>query len=196
MDSYDKLLKLTKNETLIWKKARGVAPNKTADKMDVAMLEWLNELTIALKIWIDKGHNMSSGELILARVNMGAVVESWLKFFYCVYYDDYVKNPILNKNKNKTIEPENATFEDLKNFSSDKLWIDKKSTEYGWVDSVQKKRNAIHAFRYREIGSTQDFLDDITHLFNFVNKIIDQFPPLEDYIESFPEGYERNLSYD
>ncbi len=46
------------------------------------MLEWQSELTITLKIWIDKGLTMSTGELILARANLGAVVESWLKFFY------------------------------------------------------------------------------------------------------------------
>ena len=35
---------------------------------------------------------MTKGELVLARVNIGAIVESWLKFFYCIYYHDYIES--------------------------------------------------------------------------------------------------------
>jgi hypothetical protein len=55
---------------------------------------------------------MTTGELILARANLGAVVESWLKFFYSVYYEDYCKSPITKSGK--MVEPEKAQFEDLK----------------------------------------------------------------------------------
>jgi hypothetical protein len=151
-NKYDVLVILTSNSALIWKEARGIAPDSAADKLDDAMLEWQSELTKTLKIWIDKGLAMTTGELILARANLGAVVESWLKFFYCVYYDDYSKNPITNY-KGKMIEPEKASFNDLKDFSCGKLWGDENSPEYIWVNSVQYKRNAIHSFRYRDIGT-------------------------------------------
>ena len=62
--------------------SRGIAPDSAADKLDDAMLEWQSELTKTLKIWIDKGLAMTTCELILARANLGAVVESWLKFLY------------------------------------------------------------------------------------------------------------------
>ena len=163
--------------------------------LDDAMLEWQSELTKTLKIWIDKGLAMTTGELILARANLGAVVESWLKFFYCVYYDDYCKNPITN-NKGKMIEPEKASFNDLKDFSCGKLWDDKNSPEYTWFDSVQHKGNAIHSFRYRDIGTTLGFLDDINHLYNFVDNVLSHFPPLEDCIEAYPAGYVTNTYFD
>lgn len=188
---YEVLVILTNNAALIWKEARGIAPDSAADKLDDAMLEWQSELTKTLKIWIDKGLAMTTGELILARANLGAVVESWLKFFYCVYYDDYCKNPITN-NKGKMIEPEKAPFNDLKDFSCGKLWDDKNSQEYVWVDSVQHKRNAIHSFRYRDIGTTLEFLDDINHLYSFVDNVLSHFPPLEDCIEVYPAGYVMN----
>lgn len=190
-NKYDVLVILTNNAALIWKEARGIAPDSAADKLDDAMLEWQSELTITLKIWIDKGLAMTTGELILARANLGAVVESWLKFFYCVYYDDYCKDPITN-NKGKMIEPEKASFNDLKDFSCGKLWDDKNSQEYVWVDSVQHKRNAIHSFRYRDIGTTLEFLDDINHLYSFVDNVLSHFPPLEDCIEVYPAGYVMN----
>ncbi|MEG1313520.1 MAG: hypothetical protein RSD40_04320, partial [Bacilli bacterium] len=131
---YDVLVILTNNDALLWKEARGIAPDSAADKLDHAMLNWQSELTKTLKIWIDKGLDMSEGELILARANLGAVVESWLKFFYCIYYDDYVQSPITN-HIGKMIQPENASFEDLKQFSTGKLWGDVTSDEYKWVES-------------------------------------------------------------
>lgn len=89
---YDILRIQTSNTAIMWKESRGVAPDSVADKMDDAMLFWMSELIDTLKIWIDKGIFMTDGELILARTNMGALVESWLKFFYCVFYEDYIKN--------------------------------------------------------------------------------------------------------
>lgn len=190
-ERYDVLVILTNNAALLWKEARGIAPDSVADKLDNAMLEWQSELTKTLKIWIDKGLTMTTGELILARANLGAVVESWLKFFYCVYYEDYCKSPITN-NKGKMIEPEKASFKNLKEFSSGKLWNGVNSPEYAWVDSVQYKRNAIHSFRFRDIGTPQEFLVDIDHLYNFVDNVLGHFPLLEDLIEVIPAGYDTN----
>lgn len=180
-NKYDALVSHTNYVARVWKKVRGFAPDSVADKLDIAMLDWQSELTNTLKIWIDKGYTMTTGELILARVNIGAVVESWLKFFYCVYYEDYCKIPIENKAK-KMQEPEKVTLEQLKVFSSGILWDDETSTEYAWVDSVQHKRNAIHSFNYRDIGTKHEFLDDINHLYDFVDNILTRLPPIEDFI--------------
>lgn len=186
---FDILKIRTNNTMLLWKDVYGIVSNPTATKLDKAMLAWQKELTDTLEIWITKGVTMTDGELILACTNLGSVVESWLKFFYCVYYDDYCKKPIAYKDK--MIEPEKAKFDDLKDFSTGKLWDDENSKEYMWVDSVQHKRNAIHSFRYRDIGTAQDFLDDMDHLYDFVDNIILHLPPLEDYIETYPIGYKH-----
>ncbi|MPW24325.1 hypothetical protein GC105_00770 [Alkalibaculum sp. M08DMB] len=190
-DCYDVLVILTNNVALIWKEAHGIAPDTVADKLDDAMLEWQSELTKTLKIWIDKDLTITTGELILACANLGAVVESWLKFFYCVYYEDYCKSPITN-NKGKMIAPEKASFNNLKDFSSGKLWADVNSPEYAWVDSVQHKRNSIHSFKYSDIGTPQGFLDDIDYLYDFVDNVLSHLPPLEDFIEVYPAGYVMN----
>lgn len=190
-ERYNELVVITNNTALIWKEARGIAPDTAADKLDYAMLEWLSELTRTLKIWIDKGLSMTTGELILARANLGAVVESWLKLFYTVYYDDYKGSSPFKNNKGRITEPEKIKFEDLKNSSTGKLWDDNTSFYYKWVDSVQSKRNAIHSFQYKEIGTPQEFLDDIDHLYDFVDNVRSHFPPLEDYIEVYPVGFER-----
>ena len=194
--SFDILTIQTNNTALIWKDVHGIAPDNAAKKLDIAMLDWQRELTKTLKIWIDKGLDMTVGELILARANLGAVVESWLRFFYCVFYDDYINQPMKNK-KGQILEPENdMRFEDLKKFSTGILWDDEKSQDYLWVDSIQKKRNAIHSFTYKDIGTPWDFLLDVDYLCEFVDMILNHLPPVEDYIECYPAGYVPNVYFE
>ena len=194
--SFDILTIQTNNTALIWKDVHGIAPDNAAKKLDIAMLDWQSELTKTLKIWIDKGLDMSVGELILARANLGAVVESWLRFFYCVFYDDYINQPMKNK-KGQILEPEkDMRFEDLKKFSTGILWDDEKSKDYLWVDSIQKKRNAIHSFTYKDIGTPLDFLLDVDYLCEFVDMILNHLPPVEDYIECYPAGYVLNVYFE
>ena len=194
--SFDILTIQTNNTALIWKDVHGIAPDNAAKKLDIAMLDWQSELTKTLKIWIDKGLDMTVGELILARANLGAVVESWLRFFYCVFYDDYINQPMKNK-KGQILEPEkDMRFEDLKKFSTGILWDDEKSKDYLWVDSIQKKRNAIHSFTYKDIGTPLDFLLDVDYLCEFVDMILNHLPPVEDYIECYPAGYVPNVYFE
>ena len=155
---------------------------------------YIIELTDTLKIWIDKGILMTDGELILARTNMGALVESWLKFFYCVFYEDYVKNPQMAKGK--MIEPNNMKFDALKTFSTGILWDDTSSPMYMWVDKIQHYRNAVHAFNYRDIGTAIEFMSDLDEFYKFVEHILNRIPPIEDYVSYYPEGYVNNVYYD
>lgn len=188
MKNYDDLKKITKNTELIWKSCRGIVPSSVADKMDVAMLNWVSELTDALHIWINRGENLTEGELILAHTNIGALTECWLKFFYCVYYEDYLEQPKVNS-KGKMIEPNKMSFEDLKNFSVGILWENKLDPVYQWVDKIQHLRNSIHAFNYRDIGTSIDFLNNIYLLFNFVDALVMRLPPIEDYMDYYPYRY-------
>ena len=116
-DTLDYIIQNTNNITLIWKQAATMSllPNSVSKKIDSAMLDWLRDLTKTLRLWTDKGFSMTSGELILARVNLGSVVESWLKFFYCVHNVDYHKTPLINKRG--VIEPNNLSFDELKRYS-------------------------------------------------------------------------------
>lgn len=192
---YEILSIQTSNAALVWKEVRGIVDSQVADKMDNAMLEWIVELTNCLPIWIDKGENMSVGELILARTNLGALVESWLKFFYCVFYMDYLKAPKVDK-RGKRIEPNKMSFNDLKDFSIGILWDDTSDKEYMWVDKVQHMRNSIHIFNYKDIGNNEEFMNDIEIYYDFVNNILNHFPPVEDFLDYYPAGYEVNVYFD
>ncbi len=127
----------------------------------------------ALKIWLDKGTLMTSGELLLARANLGALIEGWLRLFYCIYYEDYRRNPV--KRNNKMVPPNCLTLEQGKQFSRDILWP--KSSEWDkWVEKAQHKRNAIHAFNHRDIGTPQEFIDDVAALSQFVDLVDSRLP--------------------
>lgn len=175
---------------LVWKTVRGIVPNSVADKLDDAMLKWTVELTDSLHIWIEKGSNMTDGELILARTNMGALVEAWLKFFYSVYYVEYSKKPALQYGK--IADPEELSFEQLKNYSVGILWPDTNDPQYKFVDKIQHYRNAIHSFRYRDIGKASDYILDMDEYYTFVDEILNRMPPVEDLLGTLPIGYISN----
>lgn len=91
-DVFDRLKKLTKDTASTWEQVPGAAPYEVSEVMGRAMIDWMVDLTNALHTWIEKGENMTEGELILARINIGILVECWLRFFYSVYKTDYLKD--------------------------------------------------------------------------------------------------------
>jgi len=179
----DKICVLTKKTMSEWKDPYGYAPNSAAKKLTNAMLPWIIELTECLRIWVDKDIMMTDGELILAKTNLGSLIESWLKFFLCVYYEDYLKNPIVNKSK--IVEANKIKFEGLKNYCGKILW--KQGDKWDvWIEKMQHQRNAIHSFNFKDIGKSSDFIKDIDMFFDFITLIIHRLP---DSPESVREYY-------
>lgn len=170
----NKICELTRNTMTEWENPYGWAPNSAAHKIDEAMLSWIVQITECLKIWTDKNGKMTDGELILAKTNLGSLIESWLKFFYCVFYEDYIRNPKITKN-GEVIEPNNMSFENLKIFSRGILW-DQGDSWDKWVEIMQQQRNAIHSFNFRNIGCSVDFLEDIRLFYDFITMIAERLP--------------------
>lgn len=159
-----------------WKNAEGWAPPSATAKLNAARLDWLEDLTESLNIWNEKSLSLSNGELLLAWANLGALVEGWLKLFYCIYYENYINEPIVRRGA--IIEPNDLSFENLKQFSREKLWAQGSNWDK-WVDYIQYKRNAIHAFNTRDIGTPFDFLDSLEQFKKFI-EIIDERIPYPD----------------
>lgn len=180
IDSFQSLKKITHSSMNLWKRSRGYSPDEVADKLENAMLEWICSLTDTLEIWLSKAPDLTTGELILARTNMGALVESWLKLFYCVYLEDYRKNPRCKKSNPIDPDSKDMSFEDLKQYSRDILWNSGDDMDK-WVEKIQQYRNAIHAFRPRSIGTPEEFIADFTVYRSFVEAIFLQLPPIEDF---------------
>lgn len=171
MDEMSKINNISKETFSFWKNSYGWAPNHVAETLSIARLDWLEDLTETLKLWNDKSLTMTDGELLLAWTNMGALVEGWLKLFYCIYYDSYLQNPRIKRGD--IINPNDLTFEDLIQFSRDKIW-DGGSDWNIWVKDIQFKRNAIHAFNSREIGNGYEYSVALERYYNFIVMINDR----------------------
>ncbi len=161
-----------------WCNPIGWAPESASAILTVARLDWLSDLTDSLEIWVGRSFYLTQGELLLACSNVGALVEGWLKLFYCVYYEDYSKAPVINR-KGTMIAPNDLKFENLKQFSRGILW-ESGSDWDDWIERIQYKRNAIHAFNTRDIGSSMEFLKDIDNFYEFIS-IIDSRLPYPDH---------------
>jgi len=155
----------------------GWAPSSVVEKFAVARLDWLIDLTDCLEIWFDI--RMSEGRTVLAYANLGALVEGWLKLFYCAFYEDYKNAPKTDKKKGM-IEPNNLSFDMLKQYSREILWDDQNSDMEKWVERIQKRRNAIHAFNPKDIGSPLEFIDDVEVYTKFVGMIASRLPTLDE----------------
>jgi hypothetical protein len=163
-----------------WKEPYGWSPNSAAEKLCAAMKHWIVQLTDCLHIWELKGLEMSDGELILARVNLGSLVECWLKFFYCIYCEDYYRDSRNINQNNKVKEPEDLSLEQLKVYSRTILWEQGDKWDI-WIEKIQLRRNAIHAFKKRDIGDNSEFLSDLNKFFHFLDLIKGQLPDSPKY---------------
>jgi len=160
------ICELTRRVLGEWEEPYGWAPNSAAEKICKAMKPWIIELTECLHIWEEKAPELTDGELILAKANLGSLIESWLKFTHCVYYEDYLLDP-RRRRDNSIIEPENMSFEDLKIYSRGKIWKQGDSWDK-WVEKMQGHRNAIHSFNGRDIGESSEYCFDCIRFYDFI----------------------------
>ncbi|EDN7351013.1 hypothetical protein F3286_00060 [Listeria monocytogenes] len=174
MEQLETIIIFTNKVLKDWDNSSGWAPESVSLKLNDAMLDWMIELTDCLSIWTTKEDLLTEGELILAYTNLGSLVESWLKLFYCIYYEDYKINP--KRQRGTLVEPNDMMFQSLKEFSTGKLW-EKNDNWFNWIEKIQQRRNAIHSFNYRDIGTQDEFFEDIEKFNEFIHLINDRFPP-------------------
>jgi len=191
METVDNIIKKNTEFQNFGSKAYGWAPNSVAELLENSMLEWQVNLSICLKIWVDKGDAMSDGELILVWVNLGSLLEGSMKFFLCVYLEDYNKEIKKIMKYQKEVQPDGAMLNQLINFFSDKKlfatlneeFFSKSDTEYvgeygDLFDRVRRNRNAIHSFRKRDIGDYASFHNSLEEYSRFLDDLDSRLPDL------------------
>jgi hypothetical protein len=160
-----------------WSQASGWAPIAAAQLLSRSRLDWQVSLSHTLFRWLppfrpDEAH----GSIILGYANVGALVEGSLKLFFSVWYEDYRLDVDAIRKKGKIVDPDAVTIEPLK------ILFDKRITKKftSWVQRIQERRNAIHAFRTRPIGSQQDLKEDIRRYLEFLRYVTDRLPYPDD----------------
>lgn len=202
-----RIIRLTEEITDFWKSPNGWAPLKAAELLTKSRLDWQASLARQLELFLDKS-NTESGYVILAWVTLGSLLEGTLKLFLSVYYKDYhIQNITQEYKKVKVwkgnlIEPDELTLDKLRLFFKDKVFPkDAKDTwneqgEIDWLDwiyKIQKYRNAIHAFKSREIGDMEEFYSELKNYLIFLRKVNNSLPYPDEVYKPFEDISDNNI---
>ena len=70
-------------------------------------------------------------------------------------------------------------LESLRQFFARRIW--EKGEDWDeWILKIQQRRNAIHAFRDRDIGSFDEFYVDVRRLLGLLRRVNGQLPYPDD----------------
>ena len=158
-----------------WTDAKGWAPNETAEMLNKSRLDWQVSLSKCLKIWIVEPHDDNeSGKLILAWVNLGSLVEGTMKLFLSVWNHDYKRDVEAIKVKGDLVEPDSLQLDQMRKFFKKSVWLKDEEVWDSWILKIQQRRNAVHAYKNRDIGTFEEFYDDVRKYREFLLFINDR----------------------
>jgi hypothetical protein len=149
-------------------------------------LDWQVSLAKTLRLWRDNPvQDEVDGRLILAWANLGALVEGTMKWFLSVFYDDYQCNPVKQK-KDAVSDPDELIFIKMNTFFMNIVWTESQKRQWGpFVETVRNRRNAIHAYQDRDLGSFMELQSSIITYRSFLLALEGQVPyPEEEF--SYP----------
>ncbi len=173
----DAIIKTNIEINKFWKDgAPGWAPIEATHLLNRSRLDWQVSLSYCLNDFLKIVSNeKKKGYLILGWVNLGSLIEGTLKLFLSVYYKDY-KNDIkaIPQKRGKMQEPDELELESLKIFFRDKNILD--IQDINWITDIQHKRNAVHAYRDRDIGNHEEFIENLYKYFDFLCDIKGRLP--------------------
>ena len=161
-----------------WKRAHGWASIEGAQLLSAARLDWQVELSHTLAKWLEPPAAATAhAELILAWANLGALVEGTMKWFLSVYYHNYQQSIGALRNKLGDVRaPDSLSLEPLRVFYKQHVWADKTDRWDSWILHIQQRRNAIHAFRDRDLGDHSEFIDDVSTYWDFLAELNARVP--------------------
>jgi len=181
LDIIEHIHKKNKGIAQFWSGAEGWAPVAAARLLSKSMLDWQVSLSQTLSLWVrpnaDSLSPDGSGRLILGWANLGSLVEGSLKWFLSVYYENYKAdlNVLRDQKKGALKEPDVIALEELRNFFKRSIWTSSEEWD-AWVLHIQQRRNAIHAYKHRDIGTIEELENDIRKYWQFLNDLDGRVP--------------------
>lgn len=150
--------------------APGWAPERAVALLAKSRLDWQVSLSNSLNNWRRASpEELSDGDLILAWANLGCLVEGTMKLMLAVFYEDYSKD--LSKPDR---EPDALYFEPMIRYFKNTDLLS--PAEHELCKLVQSRRNAIHAFRDRNIGNAAEFLAALKSYHSFLVSVESRLP--------------------
>ena len=164
-----------------WTNAKGWAPIEAANLLNKSRLDWQISLSNCLYIWEEDSRKDVDGRLILAWANLGSLVEGTMKLFLSVYYNTYKKDiGVIKSKKGNIVDPDICKLERLRQFFNKRVWKNKEKDWDNWILHIQQRRNAIHAYKNRELGNFDEFFTDVGKYLFFLRNINDRLPYPDD----------------
>jgi hypothetical protein len=155
----ERIIMLNEGLRIFWNTAEGWAPIEAAKLLNKSRLDRQISLSHCLKLWVATASAESQdGRLILAWANLGSLIEGSMKLFLSVWYKTYKSDIDAIKQKGKLQNPDGLQLEPLRLFFKQRVWD---STLDGFVLGIQQRRNAIHAFKDRNIGTKDEFISNV-----------------------------------
>lgn len=154
-----------------WANSRGWAPREAAELLSKSRLDWLASFSRTLRAQVEEvqANPNEPAVLILAWAHLGVLVEGNLKLFLCVYLNDYLKDahaPVCKKGS--PLPPNTLKFEAIRHFLKKSKLL---TAQSDFIELVQARRNAIHAFANKPIGTFQEYLECIQRYHDFLTDI-------------------------
>jgi hypothetical protein len=154
---------LNRNLAHFWRTAHGWPPIEAAGLLSKSRLDWQVSLSRCLRLWIrTPPDRLEDGELILAWANLGSLTEGTMKLFLSVFYHDYQKDidglkaaKAYHHKKQAPISPDGLSLEVMRIYFKNRELLGAEIDTY--VELVQRRRNAIHAYQDRPIGDDEEF---------------------------------------
>ena len=166
------------------KEANGWAPGRAETLLENSRMDRLVSLSHTLRLWTqpcaDENHE---GRLILAWANLGILVEGTMTWFVCVYESDYSKSP-MKAIKGFDLDPNQLRFEELIRLFRERVWTERQIEEWDdWLTAVRNRRNAVHAFNYKDIGTWSDWSQSVVRYHDLIADLDSRvpYPDASDY---------------
>lgn len=182
IETVDKIVELNEHIRDFWAEPHGWAPIDAANLLSKSRLDWLVSLSYSLYKWEKNPLKEAEyGDLILAWVNLGSLVEGSMKFFLSVYYEDYKNDINAIKKWGQQVDPDGAMFDGLRTFLEKSVWSDnERQDKNDWLKEIQEKRNAIHAYRDREIEDFHSYRNQVKKYLSFLIDLLSRVPYPDD----------------
>ena len=174
----ERLVTLNEGIRNFWSSSPGWAPTEAADLLSRSRLDWQVSLSRCLNRWIETPAMQDGAAVqILGYANIGSLVEGTPKLFLGVFYNDYKADAEALTKRGAMQDPDGVALEPLRQFFKRRIWGSTPSDNWNpWIRRVQSRRNAIHAFKDRDIGSHLDLTEDIRRYLIFWRRINRQLP--------------------